>query len=183
MKGIPLHIASHFFLFICLILSSLQSYSQKLLSQLEIAHGAFNSCYELMVTDPLGNYYLGLEYGTDYSGVMVLDTLIKGFRDDPLNGELDLVDFYFLKFDSNHGLSNGFIIDNAEEVNDFYSSGEYNFVTMMLHPFEEDDDSLYPIVIGGELVIEREGNRGKSLLIVLNEMLELQKVLMPTTGE
>ncbi|MGB4850095.1 MAG: T9SS type A sorting domain-containing protein, partial [Saprospiraceae bacterium] len=47
----------------------------------------------------------------------------------------------------------------------------------------ELENSLYPITLGGDVVIPRDGNRGKALLVVLDENLNLVKAVLPSTGE
>ncbi|MBK9982431.1 MAG: T9SS type A sorting domain-containing protein [Saprospiraceae bacterium] len=156
--------------------------SQHLISQVEVQRGYTTSCFQYMIHDPAENYYVGVEYGTNKDSVIVGDTSVASHRNDPINNFLGLSDFYFLRFDSQHQLSGSFVIDNAEMVRDFYSGGVHSLISMTLYD-SESEDSLYPITLGGIEEVEREGNRGKGILVVLDEDMNLEKVIIPSTGE
>lgn len=156
--------------------------AQQILSQVKISSGATNDCREFMIQDSAFNYYVGLNYGTFRLNVEVGDTLVNSFRQDPYTSDLNLVDFYFFRFDPHHQLTGSFVIDNAEHVADFFSNGRYSLISMTLQP-KEKQDSAYPILLNGTTEISREGNRGKGALIVLDEQMQLEKYVFLSTGE
>ncbi|MBK9983263.1 MAG: T9SS type A sorting domain-containing protein [Saprospiraceae bacterium] len=156
--------------------------SQHLLSQVEVQGGAFTDCFQYMVHDPAENYYVGVRYGTNRDSIIVGNTTVYAHRKDPMNIFLGLSDYFLLKFNMNHEIIGSFVIDNAEQVRDFYSDGTHTLISMTLYD-SESEDSLYPITLGGIEEVEREGNRGKGILVVLDENMNLEKVVIPSTGE
>src|SRR5689334_912801 len=121
-------------LFNCLI-------AQQVLNSFEIRGGAFTSCYESMVKDKSGNYYVGFNRST-WRPAVIGDSVIYSFRNDTTN--LNLADFYYVKFNKELNIVNSFVIDNAEEVKDIYSSDSVSLISMNLSRFEQED-SLYPV--------------------------------------
>ena len=156
--------------------------AQQVLSQLKIERGASNNQNEFMVTDQQGNFYVGLDFATDRDSIIIGDTSVSSFRVDPETIFLDLTDFYLFRFNPQHVLTGSFVIDNAEEVEDFYSSGRYSLISLSLHT-QEDPDSAYPITLNGTTEISRDGNRGKGALIVLDEQMQLEKYVFLSTGK
>ncbi len=156
--------------------------AQHLKSQVEIQGGAFTDCFQYMIHDQLENYYVGVRYGTNRDSIIAGNTTVYALRKDPMNIFLGLSDFFFLKFNMKHELIGSFVIDNAEQVRDFYSDGVHTLLSMTLYDYE-NGDSLYPITLGGDVEVERKGNRGKGILVVLDENMELDKVVIPSAGE
>jgi hypothetical protein len=134
-----------------------------------------------MINDIHHNYYVGLVNGTWSEGFVLPDTLVKAFRSDPANNDLYLYDFYYFKFDQNHNFVNSFIIDNAQNVKDLYSSGEYNLLSMTLDSKNRPDDD-YTFLLNGEIEIPRDSNLGKGILITLDADMNLIDYRLPSTG-
>ncbi len=149
---------------------------------MKIERGASNNQNEFMATDQQGNFYVGLDFATDRDSIIIGDTSVSSFRVDPETIFLDLTDFYLFRFNPQHVLTGSFVIDNAEEVEDFYSSGRYSLISLSLHT-QEDPDSAYPITLNGTTEISRDGNRGKGALIVLDEQMQLEKYVFLSTGK
>ncbi|MBK9982796.1 MAG: T9SS type A sorting domain-containing protein [Saprospiraceae bacterium] len=165
------------------IITSYSSFGQQVLSKIEIPGRSWTQQIEYMIHDTLGNYYIGtLNDDTELEGVIVGGAFVSAHRNDPEDRHLFLSDFFLLKLNDQDELLNSFVIDNAESIRDYYSNGTNTVISMTLNSAELEN-SLYPITLGGNVVIPREGNRGKGLLIVLDENLNLLKAVLPSTGE
>ncbi len=170
---------------ICLILTSpFVIQGQSVLQQADChdIHYGFPS-YKWLNKDLEGNYFLGIEKThTDSEGLYIDDTFIPAFRHFPDDFSLALVDFFICKLDPEFRLSNALVIDNAELDRDLFCGEQYTLYTMSLIDSAEDKDS-FPILINGIHEISREGNKGKGVVVVMDNLLQYQEYFIPSTGD
>jgi len=172
------------YLIIALSITWLPCNSQNVLSQLEFKDIDIGfPYYEYISKDFQGNYFIGVDLrSTDKDGLFMGDAFVPAFRHYPDDFNLGLSDFFLCKLSLDLTLKASFVIDNAETTRDIFAGESYTLISMSLIDTDVEKDS-FPILLNGEFVLDREGNRGNGSLIVLDNELRFQKAIFLSDGE
>ncbi len=148
-KAIKTSIYSKLYFFILALLPFTNIDSQSVLLNSEIQRGVSSNCQKFMIHYENDNMYVGVENDPFRPSFSIGDTSVYAYREDHPGIQYNLTNLYLLKFDIDQRLIGSFIINNSENVTDFYSTRDHNFISMTILKDWGQIDSLLPIALEG----------------------------------